>query len=112
MEKIFKAKRIDTGEWVVFEFDDLGSCDGETVHYQTGEILDLDNVCQYTGIDDSQGQRIFEGDRCLYCGSEVIIEYSTSACAYVCKGVNWDDYLWNCLANGVTLTGKNKHDKD
>ena len=105
MEKIFKAKRLDNGKWIIFELDDLGSCNGRTVHYETGAILDLDTVCQYTGINDSEGNRIFEGDEFtnftyakMYKGSFVV------DCG--CDGF----YLYD-EAKNLTLTGHNIHDR-
>lgn len=54
-EILFKAKRIDNGEWVEFGLFD------EDIAYN----LDLNTICQYTGItaDSTKNpQKVFEGD--------------------------------------------------
>ena len=93
-EILFKGKRIDNGEWVEgYLFGDgiIGSNrmfigeltiedykgnadDGPTII--TGSYyseVDPETVCQYTGLTDKNGRKIFEGD-CLG-RKENVIEY-------------------------------------
>ena len=62
-EILFKAKRIDDGEWVegyLWSKRTIG-CISPCGH--TEEIvIDPETVCQYTGLKDNSGNKIFEGD--------------------------------------------------
>lgn len=85
-EILFKAKRLDNGEWVtgrtVVQFKDkgvlsvfmpaaYGNCeceydsDTENVISFYGSLfykVDPETVCQYTGMSDKNGAKIFEND--------------------------------------------------
>ena len=70
-EILFKAKRIDNGEWVegcyVKEYDILGNEDHLIFHadsYTVWEYVEIDpeTLCQFTGLCDSYGNKIWEND--------------------------------------------------
>ena len=68
MEKLFRGKRVDNGEWV--EGICVGECDNK--HYMfasefVGGIPDLIEIdpetkCQYIGFEDKNCKKIFEKD--------------------------------------------------
>lgn len=76
-EILFKAKRISDGEWVkgsLISFADGGRAilpSESAVLYKNGASLfstvnclevDPSTVCEYTGLTDSDGKRVFDGD--------------------------------------------------
>lgn len=77
-EILFKAKRIDNGEWVVGQY--VNTCypgnDKETGHFivvypnEYHEIY-TSTICQFTGLCDKNGNKIWENDIIKYHFGEI-----------------------------------------
>ena len=98
-EILFKAKRIDNGEWVEgYVFDD-GFVDSKRMfvgglvimdykgtandRWEVGTAfyeVDPNTICQYTGLTDKNGNKIWEND---------VVNYPLEEC---CGKITWNDY--------------------
>lgn len=95
-EILFKAKRINDGEWVegrIFNmmYDGKIVCcieDGCINANDYGDVIgdwyfiDEETICQFTGLEDKRGNKIFENDIVMYKGEKVVIKYNENVAAF------------------------------
>lgn len=110
-EILFKAKRLDNGEWVEgllckglfskFAIEEIGESRRRDIHPET--------ICQFTGLTDKNGEKIFENDiiNCkttLYKLERRVVEWSQKNAMWTMRGeVNafrmCDDFEYEVIGN-------------
>ena len=131
----FKAKKIINGEWV---YGDLvintetgtyrifsnfanvihGDITDNGLHYCSGQLNEVypETVCQYTGMKDKKGKKVYEGDIVRFCDdspycSDYTIKYDDERLIWIADGVgDFMEDLWE-LGEDYVKVIDNIHDK-
>ena len=111
-EILFRGKRLDNREWVegFYQASPSGN------HYITSlcaggahpDKVAPSTICQFTGMTDNVGQRIFEGDivNVLPEDDELgVIEWSDSEAMFVLNAENFRANFYNYFSTDVEVVG-------
>lgn len=122
-EILFKAKRADNGNWIQGNLIVNETTGQHMIMHVWPEHPDLydfrtvipETVCQYTGLTDKNGKKIFEGDVLSFYNDKPftpwVAEVKWMHCEYYLDGVNRPSrvFLSDFLPEEMTITG-NIHD--
>lgn len=117
-EILFKAQRADTREWVEGYLWSKRTIGYTSPCGNTDEIvIDPETVCQYTGLTDKNGKKIFEGDKCIYPaeygGTVYVIRWDHQDCRFFASDVkhNGIESFGDFFSEHCEVIG-NIHDKE
>lgn len=103
---LFKAKRLDNGEWVEgYFYAECGNAyiiedrqKHSMLNRNEAVLVDPSTVCQFTGLKDCDGNEIYEGDIIDFDICPCSVVWANGVCAFCLKNITLE-------ASGTTPLG-------
>ena len=122
-EILFKAKRVDDCKWVQGQYvnywhPNIRNATGHFIVEYPGTLHEIytNTLCQYTGLTDKNGVKIFESDLMRFDNgeeefSDYAVDWSNASWKVACDDGSFPDNLDEFFSKRAEVIG-NIHDKE